>query len=38
LFPRQGDTAPWVNPQDFRADRKLFKQPLASDDALHFDP
>ncbi len=36
LFPRQGDTAPWVNPQDFRADRKLFKQPLASDAALHF--
>ena len=23
-FPRQGDHAPWVNPQDYRADRKLF--------------
>lgn len=36
LFPQQGDSAPWINPQDLRADRKLFKQPLESDSALQF--
>jgi monooxygenase len=36
LFPKQGDQEPWINTQDFRRDRSLFNQPLASDDALHF--
>jgi hypothetical protein len=36
LQPRQGDQDPWVNSQDFRKERALFKQPLATDDALHF--
>jgi hypothetical protein len=35
-FPRQGDRAPWINPQDYRADRRLFlKQPI-DDGSLHF--
>ena len=36
LQPRQGNQEPWVNSQDFRKERALFKQPLATDDALHF--
>jgi len=36
LFPKQGDQEPWINTQDFRRDRSLFKQPLASDAALQF--
>jgi monooxygenase len=36
LFPKQGDQEPWINTQDFRRDRSLFNQPLASDDALKF--
>jgi cation diffusion facilitator CzcD-associated flavoprotein CzcO len=36
LQPRQGNQDPWVNSQDFRKERALFKQPLATDDALHF--
>ena len=36
LQPRQGDRAPWVNSQDFRKERALFKVPIEADDALHF--
>ena len=36
LQPRQGNQDPWVNSQDLRKERALFKQPLATDDALHF--
>lgn len=35
-FPRQGDRAPWVNPQDYRADRKLFLRDPIDDGALVF--
>ncbi|KGE02725.1 flavin-containing monooxygenase [Pseudohaliea rubra] len=35
-FPRQGDRAPWVNPQDYRADRALFLEAPIDDDALIF--
>ena len=35
-FPRQGDHAPWVNPQDYRADRKLFLEAPIDDGALVF--
>ena len=35
-FPRQGDRAPWVNPQDYRADRKLFLEGAIDDGALVF--
>lgn len=36
LFPKQGDQEPWINTQDFRRDRTLFSQPLATDSALQF--
>jgi len=35
-FPRQGDRAPWVNPQDYRRDRELFLKSPIDDGALHF--
>ena len=36
LQPKQGDQAPWINTQDFRKERALFKEPLDNDSALHF--
>jgi monooxygenase len=36
LQPKQGDQAPWINTQDFRKERALFKEPLGNDSALHF--
>jgi monooxygenase len=36
LQPRQLDQEPWVNSQDFRKERALFKQPIESDKALVF--
>ncbi len=36
-FPRQGDRAPWVNPQDYRRDRELFLKSPIDDGSLHFD-
>lgn len=36
-FPRQGDRAPWVNPQDYRRDRELFLKSPIDDGALQFD-
>ena len=36
LQPKQGNEAPWVNSQDFRQERTLFKRPLATDKALRF--
>lgn len=35
-FPRQGDRAPWVNPQDYRRDRELFLKSAIDDGSLHF--
>ncbi len=35
-FPRQGDRAPWVNPQDYRADRALFLEAPIDDGTLVF--
>ncbi len=36
LFPSQGDREPWVNPQDFRKDRKMFQDGVIEDGALIF--
>ncbi|MDE0747955.1 MAG: NAD(P)/FAD-dependent oxidoreductase [Porticoccaceae bacterium] len=36
LQPKQGDQAPWINTQDYRKERALFKEPLDGDSALHF--
>lgn len=37
-FPRQGDRAPWVNPQNYRRDRELFLKSPIDDGSLHFAP
>ena len=36
LFPRQGDREPWINPQDYRKDRKMFRRGELEDGALQF--
>ncbi len=36
LFPRQGDREPWINPQNYRRDRKMFLQGALEDDVLEF--
>ncbi|MFT6956256.1 MAG: monooxygenase [Halieaceae bacterium] len=36
LFPRQGDREPWINPQNYRKDRKMFLQGDLADGALQF--
>lgn len=35
-MPRQGDRAPWINPQDYRTDRALLGEDVADDGALVF--
>lgn len=37
-FPKQGDRAPWINPQDYRRDRKLFREAPIDDGTLAFTP
>jgi len=36
LFPRQGDREPWINPQDFKKDRKMFRDGPVQDGAMVF--
>ena len=36
LFPKQGDSAPWLNTQDFKADRKMIRHAPLEDGALVF--
>ena len=33
-FPKQGDQMPWMNPQDYRRDRKMFRDDPIEDKAL----
>ena len=35
-FPRQGSQMPWVNPQDYRKDKKMFRGSAIADGALVF--
>ncbi len=35
-FPKQGDRAPWLNPQLLRADRKLFRSDPLDDGVMRF--
>ncbi len=35
-FPRQGDREPWINPQNYRKDRKMFRDAPLEDGALIF--
>ena len=36
-FPRQGDEMPWMNPQDYRKDRKMFRDDPIDDGALSLE-
>ena len=36
-FPKQGDCMPWMNPQNYRKDRKMFRDDPIVDEALVFD-
>ncbi|MCZ6828352.1 MAG: NAD(P)/FAD-dependent oxidoreductase [Gammaproteobacteria bacterium] len=35
-FPRQGDREPWINPQNYRRDKKMFRHGPLEDSALVF--
>ena len=35
-LPRQGTQMPWVNPQNYRVDKKMFRESAVSDGALIF--
>ncbi len=37
LFPRQGDREPWLNPQSYTKDKKMFRQAPLEDGAMVFD-
>jgi monooxygenase len=36
LFPRQGDRAPWLNPQSYTRDKKLFREGPLEDGCMVF--
>jgi monooxygenase len=36
LFPKQGDREPWINPQNYRRDRKMFREGTLEDGVLEF--
>jgi monooxygenase len=35
-FPRQGDREPWINPQSYTADRKMFRKAPVDDGVMQF--
>jgi cation diffusion facilitator CzcD-associated flavoprotein CzcO len=36
LFPRQGDREPWINPQDYTRDKKMFRKSPVDDGVMQF--
>ena len=36
MFPRQGNHAPWINPQNFARDKKMFRRAPLDDGAMQF--
>jgi cation diffusion facilitator CzcD-associated flavoprotein CzcO len=36
-FPRQGDREPWVNPQDYKRDKRMIRHGAIEDGALAFE-
>ena len=36
MFPRQGDREPWINPQNFKRDKKMFRKSPLEDGAMRF--
>ena len=37
LFPKQGDKEPWLNPQDYMRDKKLFRERPVDDGVMLFE-
>ena len=35
-FPKQGDREPWINPQNYRRDKKMFKKSPVADGVMRF--
>jgi hypothetical protein len=35
-FPRQGDREPWINPQNYKRDKQVFRYATLEDGALIF--
>jgi hypothetical protein len=35
-FPRQGDHEPWINPQNYTADKKMFRKAPVDDGVMQF--
>ncbi len=35
-LPKQGDREPWINPQNYRADKKMFREGAIDDGVLEF--
>ena len=35
-FPRQSDREPWINPQNFKRDKKMFRKSPIEDGAMRF--
>jgi hypothetical protein len=35
-MPRQGDHEPWINPQNYRRDKKMFKHSPIDDGVMQF--
>lgn len=36
LFPKQGDREPWINPQNYKRDKQMFRHGALADGALRF--
>jgi hypothetical protein len=35
-FPKQGDREPWINPQDYQRDKKMFAEAPVDDGVMQF--
>ena len=38
LMPKQGDREPWINPQNYQRDRKMFAKDPVDDGVMRFTP
>jgi hypothetical protein len=36
LLPRQGDREPWINPQNYGKDKKMFRKSPVDDGVMRF--
>ena len=37
LFPKQGDKSPWINPQNYKIDKKMFLSDPLEDGTMVFE-